>query len=305
MFTSSTLMYFFVETPLHAGSGRGLGAVDLPIQRERSTGYPLVQASGIKGKLRAEATHKADTEEKKQKVFAVFGPDAEAMKDEKNQYAGAISPGDARLLLLPVRSLIGVFAWTTSVNALARFVRDAKSVGITLEWGVSAPPTGTALVAPESQVASGDKMALEEFSYTPESKEVVQQIGAWLATNALPQGNEYEYWRTRLPLRLVILPEDDFRDFALYATEVVTRVKLNSDTKTVDKEHGALWTEESLPTDTLLYAPLFAADPRKKVNGIVTSADVLQFVRDLKLERVQLGGDETVGRGLVALRIGR
>jgi CRISPR/Cas system CMR subunit Cmr4 (Cas7 group RAMP superfamily) len=54
-----------------------------------------------------------------------------------------------------------------------------------------------------------------------------------------------------------------------------------------------------------LFKMQILADPRKKVNGIETGADVLQFVRDLKLERVQLGGDETVGRGLVALRIGR
>ncbi len=347
MFTSSTLIYFFVETPLHAGSGRGLGAVDLPIQRERATGYPLVQASGIKGKLRAEAYRiyepflskfseylpkaeekvraemkdKKDVKEQDIKRLArdrarhwaasevglesVFGPDAEGMKDENSQHAGAISPGDARLLLLPVRSLMGVFAWTTSVNALARFARDATAAGIARDWSVNPLAKDVAYVAPGSQVASGDKMILEEFSYKPEPNELVQHIGAWLAANALPPGGEYEYWRTRLPLSLAILPEDDFRDFALYATEVVTRVKINSDSKTVDKEHGALWTEESLPADTLLYAPLFAADPRKKANGIETGAHVLQFVHDLNLERVQLGGDETVGRGLVALRIGR
>jgi CRISPR/Cas system CMR subunit Cmr4 (Cas7 group RAMP superfamily) len=31
---------------------------------------------------------------------------------------------------------------------------------------------------------------------------------------------------------------------------------------------------------------------------------VMDFITDLKLNRVQLGGDETVGRGLVALRYG-
>ena len=32
--------------------------------------------------------------------------------------------GDARLLLFPVRSLRGVFAWVTSLDALERFARD-------------------------------------------------------------------------------------------------------------------------------------------------------------------------------------
>jgi len=53
MFEAKSMLYLYVETPLHTGSGRGLGTVDLPIQRERVTGYPMVQASSIKGCLRA------------------------------------------------------------------------------------------------------------------------------------------------------------------------------------------------------------------------------------------------------------
>lgn len=55
MFEASAMLYLYVETPLHAGSGTSLGIVDLPIQRERVTHYPIVQSSSIKGKLRAEA----------------------------------------------------------------------------------------------------------------------------------------------------------------------------------------------------------------------------------------------------------
>ena len=55
MFEAMRMLFIYVETPLHAGTGRGLGAVDQPIQRERTTGYPIVQASSIKGRLRAEA----------------------------------------------------------------------------------------------------------------------------------------------------------------------------------------------------------------------------------------------------------
>ena len=54
MFLESKILFIFAETPLHAGTGSGLGAVDLPIQRERSTGYPIVQASGLKGALRSD-----------------------------------------------------------------------------------------------------------------------------------------------------------------------------------------------------------------------------------------------------------
>jgi CRISPR-associated protein Cmr4 len=311
MFSHAVLTYIFVETPLHAGSGRGMGGIDLPIQRERTTGYPLVQASGIKGKLRAEATSQATGNvDMLKKVNAIFGPEAEPGKSP--DHAGAISPGDARLLLLPVRSLSGVFAWTTSANVLARFVRDLNAAGVKgVSWNVSDPGEGKALVAPGNDVTGGGKVVLEEFSYDPQTSNVVQQIGTWLAKNALPhrdtqQGkvDEYAYWRTKLPKSLVVLPDADFRDFALYATEVVTRVRLENETKTV--AGGALWTEESLPVDTLMYTPIYAMNLRQGKNGKLNldGKAVLEFVKQIEPERIQLGGDETVGRGLVALQFG-
>lgn len=42
------LCVFYGVTPLFAGSGQAIGAVDLPIQRERHTRWPMVQASGVK-----------------------------------------------------------------------------------------------------------------------------------------------------------------------------------------------------------------------------------------------------------------
>jgi CRISPR-associated protein Cmr4 len=295
------MMYLFIETPLHAGSGQGIGSVDQPIQRERSTGYPLVQASGVKGKLRAEAEAWATGDKSKMaKVDAVFGPAVEIGGGPK--HAGALSPGDARILLLPVRSLAGVFAWTTSANVIARFQRDMIATGVNdLEWNIP-PLEEQALVAPDNQVTAGDKVVLEEISYTPQENDVVETIGGWLAENALPDGEAYNYWRDKLPKNLVILPEDDFRDFALYATEVVTRIRIDNDTKTVAP--GALWTEESLPVDTLMYTPLYAMTSRNSNGSKMDGKKVMDFITDLKLNRVQLGGDETVGRGLVALRYG-
>ncbi|MGC9400645.1 MAG: type III-B CRISPR module RAMP protein Cmr4 [Anaerolineae bacterium] len=288
MFEAKTMLYVYVETPLHAGSGRALGNVDLPIQRERVTGYPIVQASSLKGHLRAAAEGMPYFE-------AVFGPDTE----NADKHAGAFSPGDAKILLFPVRSLAGVFAWTTSVEVLQRFQRDAAMAGIEPNWSTpEAPGVGEALISSEDLKAGG-KVVLEEFTFTPKTDQDVSQIGQWLAENALPQTDEYGYWRKELPKRLVILPNDDFRDFVTFSTEVATRIKLNPKTKTVDE---GPWTEEYLPTDTLLYAPLMATPARKKGTEL-HGQEVLQAVRDLNLTRVQLGGNETVGRGSVYLRM--
>jgi CRISPR-associated protein Cmr4 len=207
-------------------------------------------------------------------------------------------------LLFPVRSLAGVFAWTTSVDALARFQRAAQIANVKFDVAIpSAPPDENAAWVNDNTLKAGDSIVLEEFSFTPKENADVAKLGEWLAQHALPQTGEYKYWREQLPKKLCILPEDAFRDFVQYGTEVQTHIRLDPNTKTA--AGTALWTSESLPTDTLLYAPVMATDARTKVNGNGMKADmVLQRVMDLKLDRTQLGGDETTGQGFVALRFG-
>jgi CRISPR-associated protein Cmr4 len=336
------MLYLYVETPLHAGSGGSIGIIDLPIQRERVTQFPLVQASGLKGKLRAEAyawdrfvahrdalfpteltqlqQHKAweDRDEKEQQreaercarkkaakelgLEAVFGPES----DEADAHAGALSPGDARLLLFPVRSLVGVFAWTTCRTVLSRLQRDlaASGQGSSATWTLdNLPDNSEAWTVDDKSVVANGNVVLEEFSFKATVHADVETIAAWLAKNALPQTDDYQYFREKLQTSLVILPEDAFRDFTQFATEVVTRIRIDQEKRTVAE--GALWTEEYLPSDTVLYAPLHASRPRT-TNGPAGWHDagaVLQFVRNLNLDRIQLGGDETVGRGIVKLHV--
>jgi CRISPR-associated protein Cmr4 len=286
------MLFIYVETPLHAGTGRGLGAVDLPIQRERTTGYPIVQASSLKGRLRAAAKGNLPDNEWK----AIFGPETNNASD----HAGALSTGDARILLFPVRSLAGVFAWTTSVDALARFRREAQMVGLSVDWELPAEPDRNTILVSGNALIAGGSVVLEEFSFTPDTDQAdkVRAIGQWLADNALPQTG-YDYWKQALPNKLCILPEDAFRDFVLYGTEVQTHIKLDPDKKTV--QTNALWTTESLPVDTLLYAPLMATKSRASSVDL-SGQEVLAKVKGLRLVYTQLGGDETTGQGMVALR---
>jgi CRISPR-associated protein Cmr4 len=136
---------------------------------------------------------------------------------------------------------------------------------------------------------------------------------SWLAVNALPTTHAYtNYYHGAFASRFIILPDDDFRDFALYSTEVTTRIKLNRDTKTVDGT--ALFIMESLPVDSLLYVPITTHKPRSSedkfkgssFNKDSTDKTVLQWLQNPKIypKRIQIGGDETVGYGQVALRWG-
>lgn len=297
MFDAKSLLFLYVETPLHVGAARSLGTVDLPIQRERSTGYPMVQASSLKGVLRAEARGRLSKDDE----FVIFGPETA----QASEHAGALSVGDARILLLPVRSLSGVFAWTTSLDVLARFERAATRAGQNLGWTLptASPGVDEAWVSGAALLAD-DSVVLEEFSFKPNENQqtLVRTIGGWLGEHALRPEREYDYWRRALPARLCILPEDAFRDFAQYSTEVQTHIKLNPDTKTVDKETGALWTSESLPVDTLLYAPLMVT-PARRPNSDLSGLQILQKLEDLNLTRLQVGGDETTGQGITAIRM--
>lgn len=339
MSMETKMLYFYVETPLHAGVGSGLSSIDLPIQRERPTQYPMIQGSGIKGKLRAVAE---DMAEHKQAPFdngliaIMFGP------ENGSDHAGALIAGDARILLFPVRSLNGVFAYTTSFDVLNRFMRDINRGNTKVAWKLPQKKQSEQNGQPKqnersaqtqqgqqdeqdeqdkhiayitqkrpSRVGVNESVVLEEFHFTTEPKPIVDEIADWLADNALPQTDEYAYWREKVKDSLVILPEEDFRDFVVNATEIITRISIDREKKTATGK--ALWTEEHLPTDTLLYAPIYATDARKtkEVNNKkvpeMLAAEILDKATQLENSQqgyLQLGGDETVGHGMVRMHWG-
>ncbi len=305
MFEKAAILFLYCETPVHAGSGSSLSLVDLPIQRERITGLPIIQASSLKGVLRAETLHILEGNQDSQaedKVRVLFGPDTQ----RASEHAGCISPHDARLLLFPIRSLVGVFAWATCPLVLERFKRELMAAGFQVNWKVPTSELNSeqALVhTTNSMIVVDEKVVLEEFAFTAKKDKGVDQIADWLKNEAFPQSDEYKPFREWLPQRFVILPDDAFRDFTYLATEVIARIRLDQEKKTVAP--GALWSEEHLPSETLLYAPIFISKPlAHDANnvGLPDSNAVLRALQNLKIDRLQIGGDETVGRGVVKVR---
>lgn len=311
MFEKGAILFLYCETPVHAGSGNSLSIVDLPIQRERITNLPIIQASSLKGVLRAEVERLRG----KKITEILFGPE----NQRAHEHAGCVSFHDARILLFPVRSLAGVFAWITCPFVLERLKRDAQTVGIEVPQEIeNLKNNNKAIVANNSMVViENNKVVLEEYAFEVIKNESIGKIAEFLKNNALPQNREYESWRSWLPERLVILPDDAFRDFTLMATEVITRIRIDQDKKTVVE--GALWTEEYLPSETLLYAPVLIGKPlgeedrlpaELKDNNEPSAEKVLKLIKDLAtpkgnnpyLDRTQIGGDETIGKGLVKLR---
>lgn len=136
------LMTVLAATSVHAGTGAQLGAVDLPIQRERHTEWPTLYGTGLKGVLRDEVRRLKEPWPDP-KIAAVFGPDTEKGErgSEQDRYAGALAISDARLLLFPVRTVGYAFAWITCPLAVARFARDAAHAGFLRLPAVPEQPT--------------------------------------------------------------------------------------------------------------------------------------------------------------------
>lgn len=270
-------LFLYTESSLHAGTGSGLSIVDLPIQRERTTLHPIVQGSGVKGALRSQSGGTRN------EINLVFGPE-----DNASEYAGAVSLGEARVVLFPVRSLSGVFAYITCPQVIARMVRDSHTAYLPhfhVDQSAAFTTTNTVLKA-------GDKIVLEEYAFTPVSNENehVDALARWFTDYALPKSPEYSYWREKVQTSLVVLHDDDFRDFVNNSTEVTTHIRLNRHTKTV--ETGALWTMEALPADVLLLSVVTTRLSRHP-DIRWTDVEVANWLLQYTSERIQLGGDET------------
>lgn len=290
MLTNKTALFLFTETSLHAGTGAHLGVVDLPIQRERHTGYPIVQGSGVKGALRAALRAAWDPE----RVMAAFGPDA---GERAHEHAGAVSFSDARVALFPVRAPGACFVWVTCPTVLARLQRD---LGATPADKIEVPP-GKALVS-GGEVAPDKQILLEEHVFEAVESKPLGAWASWFSENAISPDAGYAFFKSRLKTHLVAVRDEEFQDLVLSTTEVVTRVKLDEKTKTVAR--GALWTEEALPSDTLLWSVVHGGKPSRDKAPWSDPKSLLQDLSKATPPSLQIGGDETTGRGWVTVRWG-
>lgn len=266
-------------TALHSGVGQGVGVVDLPIARAKATNLPIVAGSSIKGVLRDEL--QIDNDDKN----ILFG------KDKDADFAGAIAFGDANLLILPIRSFAGVVAYATCPFILRQYKRD---VG-----GNTAIPelnNNRAWVVDNSNLLIDDKVVLEDLDIVAEKQNLADDWANQIATAIYPKSTE---WQTEFKKRFVILPDSIFSFLADTATEIRTRIRINRETRVV--QDGALWTEENLPADSVLWGVLGVSESRDKNNK--KSADELAGLLPKDEINLQIGGKHTVGRGFCRLLI--
>ena len=296
--TKSELLFIHAETPMHPGTGSAIGTVDLPVAREKHTSWPLIPASSLKGVLRDRChSNSRGTDE----FLAVFGPEpGDDNPDRKaSEHASALSLTDARLLAFPVRSVKGLFAWVTCPAALQRLERDARLAGnedlkakAQACLSTNPQPGGkTALSASEQIMLGNNQMVLEEFDYSCQQAADVRALGESLDA-LLGTG-------TRLSTHLAVVSDDFFTHYAKFATEVMARIGIDYETKTV--RTGALFYEEFLPAGVVFYTMAMACKPHaEKSGGLASGRDVLDYVKKQAGEPaiLQIGADATIGKGL-------
>lgn len=293
MTAQTALLLLTSETPLHAGAGQSVDGIDLPIQREVHTDWPCVFGSAVKGALRAHAEQRMA--EKNVAITDLFGPNHGSAQERDTSHAGALLVGDATLLALPVRSLQSSFKWVTCPQALTRFARTAQRLGL--------PLTLPTPVQPSKEKALGQveaKLFLEEFRFEQSPHDCIHALAKALAP--LSGGALDE---TTLQERLVVVHDDIFSFLVRNATAVQPHIAIDSDTKTV--KDGALWFEETLPPETLLYVPLTATASRRKGSELSAAQVLAQFKQLLPAGKnwLQLGGNETTGMGWCRVGIAR
>jgi CRISPR-associated protein Cmr4 len=283
------LLFIHALTGLHPGSGTALGVVDLPVQRERHTGWPLIPGSSLKGILRDACKRKKGDD---QELFAVFGPET----IDADAHAGSLSLTDARILALPVRSLRGVFAWVTCPAVLERLNRDLCLVGMAGLMDIpKVEQKDTAACAGLSPLlVDGNKLVLEEFEFSRTA--AADSVAYWTATHATQDAAT----QARIRAHLAVLHDDDFTHFVRHATEVLARVGLDYERKTV--KEGALFYQEFLPAESLFYSLVMAEDSRRKGTK-KDAAWVVQYLKQNTPPVLQIGGNETIGKGVCSVRL--
>jgi CRISPR-associated protein Cmr4 len=145
----------------------------------------------------------------------------------------------------------------------------------------------------KTALKEGERIYLEDLDFTaracPTATRWASKIAAWVFAND-------SSWQEQFKKRFVVLPDSAFDFLCETGTEVHTRVRIDDETKTVADK--ALWTEESLPAETVLVGVVQCDRIFGRNGEDITPTGLLdRFARESLT--LQIGGKATIGRGQV------
>lgn len=210
------LLFLYAESPIHAGGSESLGAIDLPIQREVTTGLPVIWGQSLKGALRDRAGKQWGRDARL--LEAVFGsapPGPKNSPDENENEAdgdtddgrpedergggahlrpGTLQVSDAQLVALPVPTLRSCFAWATSPLLLSRLARKSAVAGLDVVGEIPELDPGTAL---GHTPWATDTLVCGPFVLTCTASEYPHALGRSLGRYALADTPAFKPFRGR------------------------------------------------------------------------------------------------------------
>jgi CRISPR-associated protein Cmr4 len=288
------LLFLYAETPVHAGADASLGALDLPIQREATTGFPIIKAESLKGALREHFRPQKEDRDNRRNWVSIFGAEPPA----PGTRADALVPGtlrvhEAQIVAFPVPTLTRTFAWVTSPLARARLDRKAKLAGLSVkaEDGAGA---ATGLDGPACLAVGKDQknVILGPYSVNATHDPATERWAGQLPGLALPGIDEMAFFRQKLATDLFVCSDELLGALSRDCAPIATRVQLGTGEddraprKTV--QHGP-FQSEYLPAESLL-AALLECDEQSHLDFII---------KELNDTVLRVGGDETLGKGLL------
>lgn len=269
------LILLHALTPVHVGTGQAVANVDLPIAREKATGFPIIPASAFKGVLRDSYLTLNNQGELQE-------PDWVKQAFGSQEAAGDWMFTDLRILCLPVRSFYGVFAYATCPLILQRLQRAAHAMSVSGLDNLDITVNALEIAVPgETELQHQHKVYLEDIDLNCSlgQRERAQHIGQRLAEILFDESDRPMFLK-----RFAIVSNETFNFLSETATEIAARVRLEDEVKTVAE--GGLWYEESVPAEAIFYG--FVSQTRGSVP--------LSCIPNRQL--IQIGGDATIGRGL-------
>lgn len=281
----SALITYYAISPIHAGSGASLSAVDLPIQRERHTNWPHVQASAVKGALRSHFREYAGDDI--EFINLIFGSDKgsdETEQGSKDDLPGAIAVSDAKLLAFPVRSNIAPFVWVTCPGVLKRLHMDLEFIGNDRELTL------------DENMKDDDAYAIKPFANSGKIllEDALVEIKKTIDLPFLDEMLEEDL------NRLILITDSMFKYLVENCTEIQTQIKIDSKTGTA--KDGALRYQELLPSDSMLYSVVYfsasAIPAQESEIQNMEASEIKKHVQDAIKDFMQIGGDRTLGRGI-------
>ncbi|MEM3383316.1 MAG: type III-B CRISPR module RAMP protein Cmr4 [Nitrososphaerales archaeon] len=280
-------------TNLHPGVGKIGGIIDLPVQKD-NLGFPIIYSSSLKGALKSAFWQLPNVSKDEDDVKVLFGPEP-----DEEKFTSAVALLDAFTVTFPVRSLEGVYAFVTSPLLIKRLSEFLRIISNKHEYVKELSNISISNGICQTSKKAEDLLGVKVLN----NKLVInEEICVECKTDQSDNIEKLEKLFDIEQGRLIILNDND----ALRALEKslvrVTRIAIDRESKTA--KEGALWTEEYVPWNTT-FATMFLYSKAKKIGrGLERACEVKEKVHEL-LSRTGnyliIGGNETIGRGIVKL----